>query len=342
MSDNAYYLGQGLVKIAPRNFNGARKGGFVDVGDSASLMIDVTQKFDDIYESQTGQHQIASHTPIETTYSVKLQMLNFSLENLSLAMQGTISGAVPAGTVTAEDQMAYNNSSLLLDNPGVSGLTLALTGVATGVGSVAITAPGTGGVAGTQYALTFTGGTPTTPATGYVIANAAGGAESVVITNPGAGYTAPATATVATITGATFVVNMGGTPLVAGTDYTLPLNVGGGNGGVVNILAGSLVVPAAMVNGVGVAAAYSYAGYSGSMQGGVGGLQEYELLFDGINTKDGNAPVLAQCFRVSMNFAKSIELLSDKHGMLEVDGMLLPDSTITGAGLSQYFKMTKV
>lgn len=342
MADNAYYLGQGYVKIAPRVFNGPRKGGFVDVGDSASLIIEVAQKFDDIYESQTGQHQIASHTPIETTYNVKLQMLNWSLENLALAMQGTVSGAVAAGTVTNEAQVAYNNSSILLNNPGVSGLSLALQGSSGSVGSVAITAAGTGGVAGQQYALTFSGGSPTTTATGYVIANAAGGAGSVVITNPGAGYTAPITASVATITGATFVVNAGGTALVSGTDFNLPLNVGGGNGGIVNILPGSLVVPAAMVNGVGVSASYSYAAYSGSMQGGVGGLQEYELLFDGINTKDGNAPVLAQCFRVSMNFAKAIDLLADKHGMLEVDGMLLPDSTITGAGLSQYFKMTKV
>lgn len=343
MSDNAYYLGQGRVNIAPRQFNGPRSGGYIEVGDSASLMIDVTQKFDDIYESQTGQHQIASHTPIETTYNVKLQMLNWSLGNLAIAMQGTATqGGVPAGTVTAEAQTAYPNSSLLLANPGVSNLALTTAGTSGSVAAVGITAAGTGGTPGTQYPITFTGGTPTTPATGYVIANAAGGAGQVVITNPGAGYTSPITATISGITGATLDVISGATPLVAGADYQIATNVGGNNGGVVKILPTSTVIPASMINGVGLSAAYSYAAYTGAMQGGVGGLQEYDLLFDGINTKDGNAPVIAQCFRVSMNFAKAIDLLSDKHGMLEVDGMLLPDPTITAAGLSQYFKMTKV
>ena len=342
MSDNAYYLGQGKIKIATRLFNGSRNGGFLDIGDSASLTIDPTQKFDDIYESQSGMHQIASHTPIETTYNVKLQALNWNINNLTIATQGTNGGPVAAGTVASESQMGYNGSAVALTNPGVSGLTMKLAGAADTVGSVAVTAAGTGGTSGTQYALTFSGGTPTTSATGYVIANAAGGAGQVVITNPGAGYTSPITATVATIKGATFVVNAGGTALVAGTDYNLEVNQGGTNGGIVDILPGSLVVPAAMSQGVGLVAAYSYASYSGIVQGGAGGLQEYELLFNGINTKDGNAPVIARCFRVSMNLAKTIELLSDKHGMLEIDGMLLPDPNITGAGQSPYFTITKV
>ena len=342
MSDNAYYLGQGKIKIATRLFNGSRNGGFLDIGDSASLAIDPTQKFDDIYESQSGMHQIASHTPIETTYNVKLQALNWNINNLTIATQGTNGGPVAAGTVSAESQMGYNGSAVALANPGVSNLTMKLAGAADTVGSVAVTAAGTGGTSGTQYALTFSGGTPTTVATGYVIANAAGGAGQVVITNPGAGYTSPITATVATITGATFVVNTGGTALVAGTDYNLEVNQGGTNGGIVDILPGSLVVPAAMPQGVGLVAAYSYASYSGIVQGGAGGLQEYELIFNGINTKDGNAPVIARCFRVSMNLAKTIELLSDKHGMLEIDGMLLPDPNITAAGQSPYFTITKV
>lgn len=342
MSDLAYYLGQGKVKIAPRQFNGPRTGGFVDVGDSASLMVDVTQKFDDIYESQTGQHQITSHTPIETTYDVKLQMLQYSVENLAIAMQGINSGPQAAGTVTAESQMGYNNSALALQYPAVSSLSLNTAGMSDSVAAVAITAAGSAGTAGTQYPITFSGGTPTTPAAGYVIAGANGGAQSVVITNPGAGYTAPITATVSGLTGATLEVTAGGTDLVAGTDYNLEVNIGGNNGGIVNILPGSLIVPAAMTGGVALEASYSYAANSGTVQVGSGGLQEYEILFNGINTKDGNAPVIARCFRVSMNFAKALELIQDKHGMLEVDGMLLPDTTITGVGLSQYMTLTKV
>lgn len=324
-----YYLGQGKIKIATRVFNGPVNGGLVDLGDCPMLTLNATQKFDDIYESETGLMNIASHTVTETTNNIKLQMLNFNPKTLAYALQGAYSGPIAAGTVTAEAQMAYNNAGIALANPTVSSLDLILAGTSGSIGSVAITAAGTGGVAGTQYPLTFTGGTPTTVATGYVTCNAAGGAETVVITNPGAGYTAPATAAVATITGATFVVNMGATPLVSGTDYDLEVNVGGGNGGIVNILPGSTVVPASMPQGVSVSAAYSYSAYQGSIMGNTTGLREYQVVFSGVNTKNGNLPVVARLFRVALDLSKALDFIDQKHGVFETDGMLLPDPTIT-------------
>lgn len=324
-----YYLGQGRVKIATRIFNGALNGGLVDLGDCPMLTLNTTQKFDDIYESQTGLMSIASHTVTETTNNIKLQMLNFNPANLAYALQGAYSGPIAAGTVTAEAQTAYNGAGIALAHPTVSSLALTLAGSAGSVAAVAVTAAGTGGTPGTQYALTFAGGTPTTVATGYVIANAAGGAGTVVITNPGAGYTAPITATVATITGATFTVSAGATPLVAGTDYELEVNVGGGNGGIVDILPGSLVVPASMPQGVGVSCAYSYAAYSGSVMGNTTGLREYQIVFSGVNTKNGNLPVIAKLFRVALDLSKALDFIDQKHSIFETDGMLLPDPTIT-------------
>lgn len=323
-----YYLGQGRVKIATRIFNGAVNGGLVDLGDCPMLTLSATQKFDDIYESQTGLMNIASHTVTETTNNIKLQMLNFNPKTLAYALQGAYSGPIAAGTVTAEAQMAYNNAGIALANPTVSDLALTTSGDSGSVAAVGITAAGSGGTPGTQYALTFAGGTPTTPATGYVVANAAGGAGTVVITNPGAGYTSPVTATVATITGATLEVVTGGTALVEGTDYELEVNTGGGNGGIVDILPGSLVVPASMPQGVGISAAYSYAAYQGSIMGNTTGLREYQLVFSGVNTKNGNLPVIAKLFRVALDLSKALDFIEQKHGVFETDGMLLPDPTI--------------
>lgn len=253
-TDITYYVGQGSVFMAPRTSGGAINGGFVPLGDCDHLSIEVNQKFDDIEESQSGNRLVAAHVPTGATYSFKMNLLQWSRQNLAKFLYGADGGAVTGGTVTGEAISAYPGTMIPLANPGVSSV----------------------------------------------------------------------------------VVHKAGTSLVAGTDYTVD-----GPNGTLTFLTGST-----QVTGPGATALtvdYTYAGYAGKIQAVTQTMPEICIRLNGMNTANGASPVIVTLNRCAINLAKSLSLLDSKHGVLEVDGMLLPDSTVAaGSGISQFYSVLKV
>lgn len=253
-TDVTYYVGQGTVFMAPRVSGGAVSGGFLALGDCDHLSIEVNQKFDDIEESQSGNRLVAAHVPVGATYSFKMNLLQWSRQNLAKFLYGTDGGAVALGTVTGEAVKAYASSMTPLANPGVSAV----------------------------------------------------------------------------------VVHNGAASLVEGTDYTVDAA-----NGTLTWLPGSTVVTS-VASPVSLTVDYSYAAYSGKVEAVTATMPEIAIRFNGLNTANGGSPVIVTLHRAAINLAKTLDLLNNKHGSLEVDGMLLPDTTITTTGLSQFYNLIKV
>jgi hypothetical protein len=351
-NDQSYGLFQGTVFLQRRTLNGAALGGFIAVGDADKMEISISQKFDDIEESQSGLRLTSAHIPVGTTLNAKLNLLNINKSNFAGALWGTDTGAVAGGTVTAELATAYNGSYVPLANPGASAATVKLAGLAGTIASINVTAGGSGYAANTVFALTITG-TGGSGATANAITNSAGVITGAYVTAAGTGYPAGTTTVTVTTpgagTGATLNPNQGATALVAGTDYTLDAANGG-----VQLLAASLLVPSfsnplgvapAGSGGTGLTSAYTYAGYTGKVEAFTTGIQYYTMRLNGLNIANGNQPVIVNAYQLALNMTKMIDFIGNKHINLELDGMLLQDTskaapTVT-APYSQFINIVK-
>lgn len=351
-NDQSYGLFQGSVFLQRRSINGAPIGGMVGVGDADKFEISVSQKFDDINESQSGQMLTAAHIPVGSSINAKLNLKNINKSNFAMAAWGTDTGAVAGGTVTAETSTAYNGSYVPLANPGASAATIKLAGLAGTIASINVTAGGSGYAANTVLALTITG-TGGTGATANAITNAAGVITGAYVTAAGSGYPAGTTTVTVTTpgagTGATLNPNQGATSLVAGTDYTLDA----ANGGLQMIATSTLVPPfpnplqvaPAGTGGIGLTSAYTYAGYTGKVEAFTTGIQYFTMRLNGLNIANGNQPVIVNVYQLALNMAKMMSFIDSKHMNLELDGMCLQDTLRSlptpSAPYSQFFNVVK-
>lgn len=346
-NDNAYALFQGSVFLQRRGLNSAATSGFIGLGDTDKFELSTAQKFDDIQESQSGLRLTAAHIPTGTDVKLKINAKYFSKNVLEKAIWGTDTGAVAAGTVSAEIIKAYNNSLVPLANMGVSSVVAALAGVTGTIASVAVTAGGTGYTPSSQLALTFTGA-PGTGAAGYAITNAAGVIVGAYVTAAGSGYVAPTASVSGGGSGAAFQVNMGAAALVANTDYTVDATNGS-----LTILPGSRLVPAftdtfgiapAGSGGVNITVGYSYAGYTGKVEAFTTSIQYYTLRLQGINVANSQ-PVIVNAYQVALDMTKVMSFIDSKSNNTELDGMFLQDTTkplpTASAPYSQFFNIVK-
>ena len=63
---------------------------------------------------------------------------------------------------------------------------------------------------------------------------------------------------------------------------------------------------------------------------------EYTLVFDGLNEAQSGTPYVVTVHRFKAGPAAEVALIGDEFGELQITGEALADTTITGAGLSQY------
>ncbi len=122
---------------------------------------------------------------------------------------------------------------------------------------------------------------------------------------------------------------------VLGTDYTLDAA-----NGAIDVLSTSTTIPdgTPLVTTVD----YTFADYTGKVNTFLNPLGEYRIHVAGFNTANGGAPFLCDIWRGVMDLAKTLSLIEAKHTMLEMSGMLLPDTTrSTTDGQSQWFTVTK-
>lgn len=341
--DVAYFMGQGKAYFAPRAANAGIIGGFVYAGDCDALQVSNNQTFDDVVENTSGNRNVAAHIPTGNTQGFKISCKQWTLQNLARASYSALPPNVAAGSVVGELISAYGGTMSPLANPGVSSVVAILGGTSSKVAAVAVTTRGTGGTPGAVLPVVFTGGTPTTPATANAVIGADGGIDHVEMTNYGAGYASAPTADVTGITGEALVVKMGGTALVANTDYTVNAAAG-----TLTWLPGSVNVPPNGVpltgNGLAtpVSVNYAYESWTGKVEALTQGIKEFAVYFEGFNTANDNAAVNVTLWRVSLNLARIFDLIMARSGTLELDGMLLPAADRNGITQSQYWTMVKV
>jgi hypothetical protein len=126
------------------------------------------------------------------------------------------------------------------------------------------------------------------------------------------------------------VVNNAGTPLVAGTDYT------------VNEEAGSLKFAATvtgLVEGAALTVNYTFAEQF-LVDALTAGTKELFMRFEGLNTAEENSPVVVNVFKFSTDPFKELALIGDGVQSFVLEGSVLAD-TYRSSG-SRYFNVQKL
>ncbi len=127
--------------------------------------------------------------------------------------------------------------------------------------------------------------------------------------------------TAVTVTDSTAV-----TTFVAGTDY--------------EVRAGGLFILAAgaITDAQSLKVDYTYAIYD-KVEAMTTGSVTLELHFEGLNEANSGKPVILDVYRAQLSPTKALSLLGDKFADLPVDAEVLADTSKTGVGISQYFRV---
>jgi len=131
--------------------------------------------------------------------------------------------------------------------------------------------------------------------------------------------------------GSIVVKHSTGTPVyTAGTDYVVR------GAGIYIPASGSAITDAQSIK-----VDYAYAAQN-RVEALINAAQDYEMLFEGLNEARSGKVVTVRVRRMKIGAARELGLITDDHAQLEISGKLQKDTTITGAGLSQYFTMALV
>ena len=66
---------------------------------------------------------------------------------------------------------------------------------------------------------------------------------------------------------------------------------------------------------------------------------EFELVFDGLNEAESGRAVVVTAHRVKWSPTSGLGFIGDEFGELPLEGSVLSDASITGAGISRFFKV---
>lgn len=89
----------------------------------------------------------------------------------------------------------------------------------------------------------------------------------------------------------------------------------------------------------GIEVSYTYAGYD-VVEALTSSAVTLEMSFGGLNEADSGKPVVVDLYKVKIGAATNLSLIGDDFAGLEVEGKLQADTTKTGAGISQYYKVS--
>jgi len=124
-------------------------------------------------------------------------------------------------------------------------------------------------------------------------------------------------------------VKDGATVLVAGTDYTL--NADAGSIKFANTITG-------VTEGDALTVDYTYATQY-EVEALTDSMTEMYVRFEGLNTAEGNDPVIVEVFKFSSDPLKELSLISDQVQQFVLEGSVLADSTKTSG--SKFFRVMK-
>lgn len=116
------------------------------------------------------------------------------------------------------------------------------------------------------------------------------------------------------------------TTYVANTDYEVRA------GGIYIIAAG------AITNAQALKVDYTFAAYD-KVEAMTSSSILLELHFEGLNEANSGKPVIVDIYKAQLSPTKALSLLGDKFADLQVDAEVLADTSKTGVGISQYFRV---
>ena len=329
--ESHYYSGNGVVMVGERTAAGQPKG-LRPLGEVTGLVVAIDTSTLTHREHQTGQRGIDKRLTTETNATVTIDLQNYNARNLALAFRAAHT-EVPAGSVTGEMIPIYPGLVSALRRIDVSDVVL--TGLTAFVdeetpwdykvnedaGSVLfndgslVAAVALGGIAAATAVTAGTAGA-TTSLTTAAAARAPVGSKVMI-----AGATG---ADAASVNGKTAeVLTNNGTVITVDIDTT---------GDTITFTTATVTV-----EGDEVAAAYDY-GAQQQVDALTEGSVERWLRFEGLNTADGNEPVVVELFRFEMDPASERALIQDDFATMTLTGTLLVDSTKTTG--SKFFRET--
>lgn len=314
-----YYSGQGVVMLGDRSATG--KGiNFRPLGNVTALTISTETSTLEHKESQSGQRAVDFRLTTETNVTCSLTLENFARDVLALAMRGGFTD-VAAGSVTGEAIAGYPGSVAPLQKVKVSAVSVKR--------------------GATSLTLYSNDATPYD----YKLNSEAGSIQiNDGSTTPVAAITTGGTAPSAITVGATTSVTVANTAAVG--DYMVITGLSGADAAFLNgkwfrILTASptavtldinttgktitLGTPLSAFSGVALTVDYSYAAQV-RVDALTTAAPEKFLRFEGLNTLDGNNPVVVEVFKFVLDPASEFGLITgEEAASLAIEGSVLAD-----------------
>lgn len=303
VSTTRSYIGKGPI-YARKRTGGL---GLLPIGNCSALSFSITEDIKTLsdYTNAGGgtKDTLRRITKVEGTVDAR----DFSPSNLALALRGAVTTEGTA-TVSAEAHTAYTNAFVAFDHLKDSGASV------TPVIAVSAARADT-----TAYTV---GQTILASAVVYQCTTAGTSAGSAPSYNTTVGAT--------TTDGTVVWTSRGAVTMVADTDYQI------GNNGI-RILS----TASRFALGLPITVAYTQ-NPAEILQALVSSATEYELFFDGLNEVDSGNPAPIKVHRVQFGVTSGLPLIADDFGTLQMKFDVLQDTTISGTGISQYFKAMQV
>ncbi len=297
------YIGSG--KLSLREIGAAL--GFLEVGNCSQLDFGVTEDTKELKDfTQPGggtYNEVKRISAVEASFTVH----DLNAANLARALYGTAS-VISGGTVSGEAATVY---------PGAVYPFAFMPAASPAPTVVPAQASATARANTTAYALGAYV-TPATPNGFYYKATAAG-------TSAGTIPTYPTTIGGTVVDGTVTWTCAGKTSLVADTDYQVRTG-------------GIMVFTSATIAGETWTVGYTKAAVE-RMEALTSSGKEYELLFEGLNEARSGKRTIVRAYRVKAGALANLSLIGEDYGAAECTGKLLKDTTKTGNGVSQYFKI---